>query len=217
VLLGTCHNLKKLSLESCTVDDTVCRSIAQNKNLSVLNMSVVKGITETGLNFILSNCQDLIELNLAWTGLTKIGISQILVKKLSSDIRMLNISGCRQTLFDQDLQCLAIRCPFINDLDISDGNSLKADSVYIIVRHWRELRSLAMSRCYGIPAGAYLKLEECEKLTHLEIFGNFNDRGMEAIRNSLLGLEINKRMFSAIARPTTGVYRTSIWKERTRD
>jgi hypothetical protein len=56
-LLNVCKNLRKLSLEHCTVNDNVCAAIGQNHNLDVLNMSACYGVTQSCIKNILTGCR----------------------------------------------------------------------------------------------------------------------------------------------------------------
>ena len=56
-LLASCQLLRKLSLENCQINDSICRHIGQNKNLEVLNLSMCDGLTENGLVPICNNLQ----------------------------------------------------------------------------------------------------------------------------------------------------------------
>lgn len=54
-LLSHCRHLKKLSLEHVPVSDQVCKQIAINKHLEVLNLAMTTGITRYGARKMLSS------------------------------------------------------------------------------------------------------------------------------------------------------------------
>lgn len=56
-LFKRCKRLRKLSLESCRLDDSVCTSIARNEHLEVLNLTMAEGLTTHGLGIVLSCCK----------------------------------------------------------------------------------------------------------------------------------------------------------------
>lgn len=56
-LFKRCKRLRKLSLDSCRLDDSVCTSVARNEHLEVLNMTMAGGLTTYGLGVILSCCK----------------------------------------------------------------------------------------------------------------------------------------------------------------
>ena len=78
----------------------VCRYMGQNRNLEVLDMCMVTGITENGLVPICNNLQHLEALNVAWTNMTR-GAVLYLVICLTPTLVKLNLSGCRETLLDE--------------------------------------------------------------------------------------------------------------------
>lgn len=99
-LLAACRLLKKLSLEAVPVDANVCREIAQNKSLEVLNLAMCEGLTKTGVNSLITSLQNLTALNISWTNL-KTNCVTIIVENLTPSIMRLNIAGCRKSLIDK--------------------------------------------------------------------------------------------------------------------
>lgn len=98
-LLRTCRSLKKLSLEHVTVDINVCKEIAQNKDLEVLNLGMCRGLNQDSLILMMASLQSLTALNISWTNLTNENVEAI-VTLITPAIMRLNISGCRRTLTD---------------------------------------------------------------------------------------------------------------------
>ena len=60
-------------------------------------------------------------------------------------------------------------------------------------------------------------LSSIPSLLALDVFGMLRDTAVQQLRESLPNIEINKFPFSSIARPTTGIRRTSVWGLRVRD
>lgn len=57
-----------------------------------------------------------------------------------------------------------------------------------------------------------------EYLKELNIYGTLTEESIVALRARLpVGTQLNSTLFSTVARPTTGMRRTSIWGEQTRD
>lgn len=54
-------------------------------------------------------------------------------------------------------------------------------------------------------------------IAYLDIFGVLSDQALTVLRNNFPDVGINKFIHSAVARPTVGSRRTSIWGIRTRD
>lgn len=54
-LLTHCSRLKKLSLEQVTLNDAVCKELANNKQLEVLNLAMCTGLTRYGVKKLMSS------------------------------------------------------------------------------------------------------------------------------------------------------------------
>lgn len=54
-LFSKCRQLRKLSLEHVPVNDAVCKALAQNRKLEVLNLAMCNGITTYGIRKLLSS------------------------------------------------------------------------------------------------------------------------------------------------------------------
>lgn len=93
--------------------------------------------------------------NIGWSNLERESVV-LLCKHLPSSIERLNISGCKTTLLDSDVQNLVISCPYLIELDLSDAQSLTGLCVKSIANHLYKLEYLAFSRCYSIQPSSYL-------------------------------------------------------------
>jgi F-box and leucine-rich repeat protein 1 (S-phase kinase-associated protein 2) len=113
-----------------------------------------------------------------------------------------------------------------------DSTKLTAVSLNMMVDKLGYLESLSTSRCYGISPSSYLILSACPTLLYLNVFGLLRDTAMVELRQRLKGgflilnivckvffsgIDINKFLFTSIARPTVGIKRTSIWNLRVRE
>lgn len=54
-LLSHCTRLKKISLEHVPLNDAVCKELANNRQLEVLNLAMCSGISRYGVRKILSS------------------------------------------------------------------------------------------------------------------------------------------------------------------
>lgn len=216
LLLSYCSMLKNLSLEMCSVTDSACTAISANTSLSVLHMGQVQGLTTLGISRILSSCTQLVELNLGWTCLSSPAV-QAVCSLVQAPLRRLCLSGNRDTLLDSHVEILLDSCPNLRELDVSDSTKLTAVSLNLMVDKLGYLESLSTSRCYGISPSSYLILSTCPTLLYLNVFGLLRDPAMVELRQRLKGIEINKFLFTSIARPTVGIKRTSIWNLRVRE
>jgi F-box and leucine-rich repeat protein 1 (S-phase kinase-associated protein 2) len=216
LLLSSCTHLKNLSVENCAVSDQVCRFIGVNSKLTVLNLALCEGLKAAGLLHILDGCTRLQSLNIAWTGLTAVCI-HLLATRLPTGLTALNISGCRNTLTNSMLDMLAARCTLLHELDISDSGLLTGETIDSILTHLHRLQHLGLSRCYNIQPTSLLLLDRAPNLRALDMYGVLYEAPLQTLRANLTKIDINKSPFSTIARPTTGIRRTSVWGLRVRD
>lgn len=215
-LIKTCKNLKKLALEHCDLSNSVCDGIGENKNIEVLHLAMVTGLTPMGLKNILVECSRLRELNISWTDLTLQGI-QVLTENVPGSIDRLCLAGYRDILQDDHIKNICSRCPNLIELDVSDAAQLTAETISIVVHHCLRLESLSTSRCYGISPYSYLLLKKLHTLLCLNIYGLLGSAALDEIKSALEGVEVNQYPLSSVARPTIGIKRTSIWNLRVRD
>jgi len=215
-LLSTCRQLRKLALENCELDGASVEAIAANSGLKVLHLGGTTGLTPPRLTTVLKGCRQLQELNLGWTGLCEAGVRAV-VEGLSSTLERFCFSGHRDSLLDSHMAVLGERCPNLKELDISDATKLTSQTLTVVVDKLLILESLSTSRCYSIPPSSYLYLSSCSSLLYLNVFGVLREQAMEELGTRLTGLELNKFMFTSVARPTVGIKRTSIWNLRVRD
>ena len=80
----------------------------------------------------------------------------------------------------------------------------------------QQLDILSTSRCYSITPATYLVLKY-SSVKFLNIFGSLKGSAEKELERYLPKIEINKLLFSSIARPTVGIKRSSIWDIRVRD
>lgn len=215
-LLSGCQHLRKLSLETCPVNDMICRYIAQNRNLEVLNLCMCQGITENALVPLCNSLKQLDSLNVGWTNMSR-GAVVYLIICLPASVTKLNLSGCRETLQDDDILQLCNNCHSLKELDLSDATELTSKSVEHIIHKLSGLEYLALSRCYKILPSSLVLVRHIPTILALDVFGMLKETALVWLREALTGIEVNKFPFSSIARPTTGPRRSSIWGLRVRD
>ncbi|KAJ0184378.1 hypothetical protein K1T71_000801 [Dendrolimus kikuchii] len=213
-LLTMCPGLKKLSLENLQLQDSTCAIIGKCVNMETLNLTMAQGVTAAGLGEIFEGCRSLQSLNISWCNLDEISL-EVLVTGLPSRLQRLNLGGAR-ILTDDMVACLCRCCTHLLELDLSDCSRLSACSVQALAALQR-LEHLALSRCYLLPAQTLTKLSCMVSLQYLEVWGMLQTHSLSLLKEKLPGIQINQFMFSAIARPTVGTRRTSIWGLRTRD
>ncbi|XP_015521230.2 S-phase kinase-associated protein 2 isoform X1 [Neodiprion pinetum] len=213
-LLSVCKFLKKLSLEKCTLNRLCCTAISKNQDLEVLNLTMCEGIDIKCLQDVLKLSR-LNALNVAWCGLD-LECMTLLCRQLPSTITRLNIAGCRKTMTDDNVKELVKCCPRIIELDMSDCTMLTINATQSLLS-LTKLEHLALSRCYSIPPTTYLRLAHMPCLMYLDVFGLMAEPTLDTLQASCGNTEINKFLYSSVARPTVGVRRTSIWGLRVRD
>ncbi|XP_045136945.1 S-phase kinase-associated protein 2-like [Portunus trituberculatus] len=215
-LLSVCFDLKKLSLEHCTLTQSVCSYIAKNASLETLNLAMCYGLCHSYIVEILTQCKRLHCLNLAWTGLSSEDL-RVICRRFPASLERLNLSGCRNTLSDSHVRLLSEQSSGLVELDVSDATQLTASAVSSIIKHLTRAEYLAFSRCYAIQPDTYLELKAMPNLLYLDLYGILNDSALNTLRQSLQHIKINKYLFSSVARPTVGIRRTSVWGLRVRD
>lgn len=215
-LLSVCTRLRKLSLEHLEISETVCAGIGQNKSLTVLHLGMTRGITQDGMEHIITNCTRLEEVNLAWTEMPS-GALNYSVSSFPRTLKRLNISGCRDSLRDIHIESLVNCYPNLVELDLSDALEITELGIQLIVRHLRQLMSLSLSRCYNVNVRCFQDIANMPRIRSLNIFGILQPHSVDDLSEILSSIELNQHMFSSIARPTIGVRRTSIWGLRVRD
>ncbi|XP_037294373.1 S-phase kinase-associated protein 2 isoform X2 [Manduca sexta] len=213
-LLERCPGLKKLSLESVQLQDSTCRLIGKCTNLETLNLAMAQGVTAEGLAELLKGCVNLQSLNISWCNLDE-DCLEVLVTMLPQRLQRLNVSGAR-IMDDETLRRLCSRCARVVELDASDCPRLSGGAAAALARLAR-LEHLALSRCYLMSVHALSQLSGAASLQYLEVWGMLHSAPLAALRAALPAVHLNHFMFSAIARPTVGTRRTSIWGLRTRD
>ncbi|KAL6257481.1 hypothetical protein P5V15_011051 [Pogonomyrmex californicus] len=213
-LLSKCKYLKKLSLEKCIVNRDCCRAISQNTELEVLNLTMCENI-DIGCITDLMRLKCLTALNMAWCSLDNECMT-LLCKTLPASITRLNLAGCRKTMTDDNIKDLSKRCPDIIELDLSDCAMLTIHTVHNLL-NFSKLEHLSLSRCYSIPQSAYVRLAHMPCLLYLDVFGLMSESVLKTLQIACRELEINKYLYSSVARPTVGIRRTSIWGLRVRD
>ena len=108
------------------------------------------------------------------------------------------------------------RCPRLVDLDLSDSQDITMASIESITT-LNNLQHLALSRCYAVQPVSYALLAGMRRLQFLEVFSVFKESSLKNLAATIPGVGINKFYFSAVARPTVGDKRSSIWAVRVRD
>ncbi|CAK9304163.1 unnamed protein product [Gordionus sp. m RMFG-2023] len=209
-------SITHLSLEDLKLDEEIT-NLYTKYNLQILNLSRCQNLSFNIIQRILLASDRIVELNLAWTNLNTEDLQNI-CRYLPKSLIKLNLSGNRETLNDE---VITENCINIQELDLSDCNQLSDSSIVYITKNLQNLKILALSRCYKIDPNIFLQLKVLTKLKYLDIFNLLNQTGVHQLKEALikfgLCIEINYNYFSTIARPTTGINRTTIWKKRTRD
>lgn len=147
-LLSHCRQLKKLSLEHVQLNEAVCEQIARNTDLEAINFALCEGMTVYGLKIMFSNLNNLQSLNMGWTSLTTDELITFCTH-VSPSVLRLNISGCRKTMNDPELDKLVTRLPNLRELDLSDCTLLSKDIIDILLG-LKHLEYLSLSRCYKL-------------------------------------------------------------------
>ncbi|XP_017886904.1 S-phase kinase-associated protein 2 isoform X2 [Ceratina calcarata] len=214
LLLSKCKYLKKLSLEKCTINSSCCKAISDNTDLEILNLTMGEGLDIECVKH-LTKLTNLGALNMAWCGLDSESMT-LFCKSLPLSITRLNIAGCRKTLTDDNVKDLVKSCPDLVELDLSDCTMLTMNTVRSLL-DLSKLEHLSLSRCYGVPPSTYVTLAYMPSLLYLDVFGVIPEPVLKTLQATCGETQLNKFLYSSVARPTVGVRRTSIWGLRVRD
>ncbi|XP_043463038.1 S-phase kinase-associated protein 2 [Leptopilina heterotoma] len=214
ILISKCKYLKKLSLEKCVLDGSCCAAIGDNVNLEVLNLTMCEGMDVECIRNLMK-LKRLTALNLSWCCLDNECMT-LVCKSLPPTVTRLNIAGCRKTLLDDNVKDLQKNCPDLVELDLSDCTLLTINTVHSLLK-FTHLEHLSLSRCYSIPTSMYIRLAYMPSLMYLDLFGLMTEPMLQSFQANCDETEINKFLYSSVARPTVGVRRTSIWGLRVRD
>ncbi|XP_050435636.1 S-phase kinase-associated protein 2 [Adelges cooleyi] len=215
-LLSQCQNLIKLSLENCYIDAMCCERIGRNSKLKVLNLASTNGLDNDGIKHLL-RLNNLEELNVSWAHMKDDNLHYLVANMIQS-IKRLNISGFLKQLTDNDLISLVCRCPQLIELDISDSLAITQESVDFILNNQPLLKVLSMSRCYNVGIGflqpRMLRLktgDNVHRLKELNMFGMTNQT-YNYLWTDIVDLDVNKNIFSRIARPKPADDEYTIWE-----
>ncbi|KAK9293622.1 hypothetical protein QLX08_011480 [Tetragonisca angustula] len=214
MLLSKCKYLKKLSLEKCTVNRACCKAISNNNDLESLNLTMCEGMDIECVKDLMK-LKNLSAVNMAWCSLDADAMA-LLCTSLPSSVVRLNIAGCRKTVTDDNVKDLVKSCPNMIELDLSDCSMLTMNTVRNLL-DLSKLEHLSLSRCYGIPPSTYVTLAYMPSLLYLDVFGVIPEPVLKSLQVTCGETQLNKFLYSSIARPTVGVRRTSIWGLRVRD
>ncbi|CAG7833265.1 unnamed protein product [Allacma fusca] len=216
-LLNMCSSLVKLSLEHMMVSKAAIEAMHSfAATLDTLNITMCYDINPKIFAVFLQKCKNLKNLNMGcivqdWT-------SEELLEVVSSfppKLEQLNVAGFRQSLTDTHVEVIVSRCPRLIDLDLSDCQDIVMciESITTLTN----LQHLALSRCYSLDHLSYATLGNMKSLRYLEVFSFFKETSLKTLKATLPGVEINQFYFSAVARPTVGIRRSTIWNVRVRD
>ncbi|XP_015430317.1 PREDICTED: S-phase kinase-associated protein 2-like isoform X2 [Dufourea novaeangliae] len=214
MLLSKCKYLKKLSLEKCIVSRSCCKAISENSDLEILNLTMCDGMDVECLRDLMK-LKNLNAVNMSWCSLDTESMT-LLCKSLPPSVTRLNIGGCRKTMTDDNVKDLVNSCPDMVELDLSDCTMLTMNTVRNLL-DLTKIEHLSLSRCYGIPPSTYLTLAYMPSLLYLDIFGLMSEPILKTLQVTCGETQLNKFLYSSVARPTVGVRRTSIWGLRVRD
>ncbi|XP_076238949.1 S-phase kinase-associated protein 2 isoform X2 [Calliopsis andreniformis] len=214
MLLSKCKYLKKLSLEKCVLNKSCCKAMSENSDLEILNLTMCEGMDVECIKDLMK-LTNLSAVNMAWCGLDTESMT-LLCKSLPRSVTRLNIAGCRKTMTDDNVKDLVKCCPDIVELDLSDCTMLTMNTVRNLL-DLSKLEHLSLSRCYGIPPSTYITLTYMPSLLYLDVFGLMSEPVLKTLQVTCSETQLNKFLYSSVARPTVGVRRTSIWGLRVRD
>ncbi|CAG5135225.1 unnamed protein product, partial [Candidula unifasciata] len=201
-MLQFCPKLCKISLENIPVSEQLLLNLAfSSPNLETLNLCMCEGVTSKGLGYIFENCTSLIHLNIAWTCMSQDDLKSV-IKVLPRQLLSLDISGNREKISNKDVAALCVRCPCLQELDLSDSTEISGIATDHIGSKLKELHKVSLSRCYNISHSAFLNLIELPKLKVVNVFGLLRNSSLNSLEHYLTKFKVNENPFSSVARPS---------------
>ena len=206
VLLGSCHNLQKLSIKSLFLTSDLARyiGIQNGQTLKVLNLECVKimydwqlqtGYTLHTLKDIIDNCVNLEEISFMSdtnnVPLIEDTISY-LVNNLTENLRQLKLN-IQPNLNDEHVKTLVSRCKRISALDLSHCNITDISIDHIMNYLSPTLEKLNVNGCHKIYDTKIMKLKSMPKLKVLHFAKEYKEIvDMQMLKTELSHLSINK-------------------------
>ena len=170
-LLGSCHNLQKLSIKSLffTSDLTKYIGIQNGQTLKVLNLECVN-ISHywqlQTLKHIIDNCVNLEEISFM-SGKNSVSFIEdtidYLVNNLTENVRQLKLN-IQPNLNDEHVKTLVSRCKRITALDLSHCNITDVSIDHILNYLSPTLEKLNVNGCHKINDTKITKLKSMPKL-----------------------------------------------------
>jgi F-box/leucine-rich repeat protein 2/20 len=144
------NNLVQLNLYGTGIDDAGVAAIGHYcKGLERLSLAGCHDVTDSGLRVLGDGCKNLQDLNIVrcWRvtdkGLAAIGES------CGSTIKFLSL-GFHSEVHDRGLRALAVGCPNLELLAISDCNNVSDAGIRTVVRRCKGLRILKITACLQV-------------------------------------------------------------------
>ncbi|KAI6190986.1 S-phase kinase-associated protein 2-like isoform X2 [Aphelenchoides bicaudatus] len=191
-------NLKYLNI-ACfpAITQALCHKIAKNKNLVYLNMEMCKHFNQDGILAILKSCSKLMELNLSWAEFTP-EVLKLVCRNMPINLSHLSLSGMKSNFKDSDLRSILTTCSNLMEINLSDCIKITSHVIKDL-NQFKSLKTINLSRCYGIEPMCFLELKH---LHELDIYGCVTDDGVTLLCNELYPTQVNHSPLSTIARPS---------------
>ena len=198
-LLGSCHNLQKLSIKSLffTSDLTKYIGIQNGQTLKVLNLECVN-ISHywqlQTLKHIIDNCVNLEEISFM-SGKNSVSFIEdtidYLVNNLTENVRQLKLN-IQPNLNDEHVKTLVSRCKRIAALDLSHCNITDVSIDHILNYLSPTLEKLNVNGCHKISDKKIMKLKSMPKLKVLHFAQESLIVDMQMLKTELSHLSINE-------------------------
>ncbi|WAR23879.1 SKP2-like protein [Mya arenaria] len=185
-------------------------------HFSLLSDEMVLGVFSWLPKFVLAKCARVCK---KWSRLV---LDESLWKRLDLSARTLG-PGVLGLVLNRGVMALRLAKTEIEG-PIFTGPSSPMKSASLIGEN-RELTTLNMAMCQGISVNSLIpilsncrhELNEMPSLMAVNVFGMLREGPLEVLKVNMPRVEVNTFHFSDVARPTTGIRRTSIWGIRVRD
>ncbi|PSN55093.1 hypothetical protein C0J52_01896 [Blattella germanica] len=208
-----------LRLSQAEIPDPVflknCSFLTQNvhSKLQYLDLSMAV-ISEEGLVNILNVCRNLRKLSLEHSTINEDICKAI---GLNWNLDVLNMSAC-YGVTTHCVRSILHGCKKLSALNLAWTN-LSKNCLDNLAENCPDLVELDLSDCTSLTGRTIeiVQLQSVSSLMYLDIFNLMSEQSMANLQQKLPEVDINKFLFSSVARPTVGIRRTSIWGLRVRD